>query len=152
MYFQCIFDKIDQVWVSPVSKWRLRSTWTLIFLVMLWVAVGLMDYDHQEPLHCHGDPSQRHVPERENQFLMKNVKMGDFVSVISPWKRRLKKKWSIPRRSQRKMQENCHLRLLIFKLLFKRFFDLKFATFSFFQKFQKTQILMILAAKFWALP
>ena len=28
---------------------------------MLWVDVGLMDYDHQEPLHCHGDPSQRHM-------------------------------------------------------------------------------------------
>ena len=30
-------------------------------MVMIWVDFGLMDYNHQEPLHCHGDPSQRHM-------------------------------------------------------------------------------------------
>ena len=74
-------------------------------------------------------------------FLMKNVKMGDFVSVISAWKRRLQKKQSIPQRSQRKMQENCHLRFLIFKLLSQRFFDLKLAIFRFFKNSKKR--------KFW---
>ena len=70
MYFQCIFDKIDQLWVPPVSKWRLKWTWKLIFLVMSWVDFGLMEHDHQELLHCHGWPlSKTHVPEKENQDL-----------------------------------------------------------------------------------
>ena len=70
-----------------------------------------------------------------------NCENGDFVSVISPWKRHLQKKRSIPRRSQRKMQENCHLRFLIFKLLSQRFFDLKLAIFRFFENSKKR--------KFW---
>ena len=72
MYFQCIFDKIDQVWVSPVSEWRLIWTCKLFFLVTFWVDFGLMDYHHQELLHCHGWPlSKTHVPEKENQDLLR---------------------------------------------------------------------------------
>ena len=38
---------------------------------MLWVDFGLMDYDHQELLHCRGWPlSKTHVPEKENQGLL----------------------------------------------------------------------------------
>ena len=74
-------------------------------------------------------------------FLMKIVKMGDFISLIIPWKRRLQKKRCIPRRSQRKMQENCLLRFLIFKLLSQRFFDLKLVNFRFFKNSKKR--------KFW---
>ena len=79
-------------------------------------------------------------------------KLGDFDRQISPWKQRLEKKRSTPRRSQRKMQENCHLKFLIFKLLSQRFFDLKLVIFRFFKNSKKTHILTILAAKFRALP
>ena len=68
-------------------------------------------------------------------------KTGDFDRGISPWKRRLQKKGCIPWRRQRKMQENCHLRFLIFKLSSQRFFDLKFAIFRFFKNSKKR--------KFW---
>ena len=60
-------------------------------------------------------------------------KTGNFDRQFSPWKRRLQKKRSTPRRRQRKMQENCHLRFLIFKLSSQRFFDLKLAIFRFFK-------------------
>ena len=72
---------------------------------------------------------------------LKIWKTGNFDRGISPWKRCLQKKRSIPRRRQRKMQENCHLRFLIFELSSQRFFDLKFAIFRFFKNSKKR--------KFW---
>ena len=53
---------------------------------------------------------------------------------ISPWRQHLQKKWSIPQRSQRKMQQNCQFRILIFETLSQRFFYWKFVI---FQKFKK---------------
>ena len=41
-------------------------------------------------------------------FLWKILKTGNIVSQISPWKQRLQKKQSIPRRSQRKMLRYRH--------------------------------------------
>ena len=64
-------------------------------------------------------------------------KTGNFDRQFSPWKRRLQKKRSTPRRRQRKMQENCHLRFLIFELSSQRFFDLKLAIFRFFKNSKK---------------
>ena len=66
---------------------------------------------------------------------------GNFDRQISPWKQHLQKKWSIPRRRQRKIQEICHLRFFIFELSSQRFFDLKFAIFRFFKNSKKR--------KFW---
>ena len=63
---------------------------------------------------------------------LKNVKIGDFVLQISPWRQHLQRKWSIPQRSQRKMQQNCQFRSLIFKTLSQRFFNSKFAIFNIF--------------------
>ena len=96
----------------------------------------------------------RILPHENAHFstFLKICKTGDFDRGISPWKRRLQKKRSIPRRSQRKMQENCHLRFLIFKLSSQRFFDLKLVNFRFFKNSKKTQILTISAAKLRALP
>ena len=65
---------------------------------------------------------------------MKNRKKGNFVMQISPWKKRLQKKRSKPRRPQRKIQQNCNLRYLIFEILSQRFFYWKFVI---FQKFKK---------------
>ena len=67
-------------------------------------------------------------------------KLGDFDRQISPWKLRVEKKRSTPRRSQRKMQENCHLRFLIFKLSSQSFFALKYAIFNFFENPQKCDV------------
>ena len=41
-------------------------------------------------------------------FLWKTLKTSNIVSQISPWKQRLQKKQSIPRRSRRKMPWNGH--------------------------------------------
>ena len=48
-----------------------------------------------------------------------------FVLQISPWKQGLQKKWSTPRRSQRKILRNCHLNFFIFETLSQRFFVTK---------------------------
>ena len=71
---------------------------------------------------------------------------------ISPWKQHLQKKRSISQRPQRKIQQNCNLRNLIFEILSQRFFDLKYPIFRFFRKYIKTQILTNLATKFGDLP
>ena len=68
---------------------------------------------------------------------MKNLKMGNFVLQISPWKKWLRKKQNTPWRRQRKMQQNCHFRFLIFKILSQRFFHSKFGKFHFFAKKKK---------------
>ena len=81
----------------------------------------------------------RILPHENAHFstFLEICKTGDFNRGISPWKRRLQKKRSIPWRRQRKMQENCHLRFLIFELSSQRFFDLKFAIFRFFKNSKK---------------
>ena len=68
-------------------------------------------------------------------------KTGNFDRQFSPWKRRLQKKRSTPRRRQRKMQENCHLRFLIFELSSQRFFDLKLTIFRFLKNSKKRNFL-----------
>ena len=61
------------------------------------------------------------------------LKIDDFDRQISPLKQRLQKKWSTPQRRQRKIQEICHLRFWIFKLLSQRFFNSKYDIFHFFE-------------------
>ena len=56
----------------------------------------------------------------------KKSKSGHFVLQISPWKQYPQKKWSTPRESQCKMQQNCRLRFLIFETLSQRFFTTMF--------------------------
>ena len=85
-------------------------------------------------------------------IFLKIQKIGNFVMQISPWKQRLQKKRSIPRRPQRKIQQNCNLRNLIFEILSQRFFDLKYPIFSFFFKMHKNTISTNLATKFGDLP
>ena len=65
---------------------------------------------------------------------------GNFDRQISPWKQHLQKKWSIPRRRQRKIQEICHLRFLIFELSSQRFFNLNDAIFHFFENSKKRKL------------
>ena len=85
----------------------------------------------------------RILPHKKALFssFLEICKNTNFDRGISPWKRRLQKKRSIPWRRQRKMQENCHLRFLIFELSSQRFFDLKLAIFRFFKNSKKR--------KFW---
>ena len=84
----------------------------------------------------------RILPYKNAHFLifLEICKTGDFDRQISPLKQHLEKKRSIPRRSQRKMQENCHLRFLIFKLSSQSFFALKYAIFNFFENPQKCDV------------
>ena len=44
---------------------------------------------------------------------LKRIKSVHFVLQISPWKQGLQKKWSTPRRSQRKILRNWHLNFFI---------------------------------------
>ena len=92
----------------------------------------------------------RILPYKNAHFFifLEICKTGDFDRQISPLKQHLEKNRSIPQRRPPKMQENCHLKLLIFELSSQRFFDLKLAI----KKFQKTQIFTNLAAKFRVLP
>merc|ERR1712212_830063 len=84
----------------------------------------------------------RILPYENGNFssFLEICKLGDFDRQISPRKQRLEKKRSTPRRSQRKMQENCHLRFLIFKLSSQSFFALKYAIFDFFENPQKCDV------------
>ena len=53
------------------------------------------------------------------------TKSVHFVLQISPRKHGLQKKWSTPRRCQRKILRNCHLNFFIFETLSQRFFVTK---------------------------
>ena len=66
------------------------------------------------------------VQNRLFSVFSKKSKSGHFVLQISPWKQHPQKKWSTPRESQWKMQQNCRLRFLIFETLSQRFFTTKF--------------------------
>ena len=66
------------------------------------------------------------VQSRLFSVFSKKLKSGHFVLQISPWKHNSQKKWSTPRESQWKMQQNCRLRFLIFETLSQRFFTTKF--------------------------
>ena len=56
---------------------------------------------------------------------LKITKSVHFVLQISPRKHGLQKKWSTPRRCQRKILQNCHLNFFIFETLSQRFFVTK---------------------------
>ena len=66
------------------------------------------------------------VQNRLFSVFSKKSKSGHFVLQISPWKQYPQKKWSTPRESQWKIQQNCRLRFLIFETLSQRFFTTKF--------------------------
>ena len=66
------------------------------------------------------------VQNRLFSVFSKKSKSGHFVLQISPWKHNSQKKWSTPRESQWKMQQNCRLRFLIFETLSQRFFTTMF--------------------------
>ena len=66
------------------------------------------------------------VQNRLFSVFSKKSKSGHFVLQISPWKQHPQKKWSTPRESQWKIQQNCRLRFFIFEILSQRFFTTKF--------------------------
>ena len=66
------------------------------------------------------------VQNRLFSVFSKKSKSGHFVLQISPWKQHPLKKWSTPRESQWKIQQNCRLRFFIFEILSQRFFTTKF--------------------------
>ena len=72
---------------------------------------------------------------------------GNFDWQIYPWKQHLQKKRSIPWQRQQKIQEICHLRFWIFKLLLQRFFNSKYAIFHNIEKSKKKQILTNLTSR-----
>ena len=84
--------------------------------------------------HCVKKKIEKSPTLWEFWTFLKIQKIGNFVTQISPWRQHLQKKWSIPPRSQRKMQQNCQFRILIFETLSQRFFYWKFVI---FQKFKK---------------
>ena len=66
--------------------------------------------------------------------LFKKVKTDDFVSWFFPWKMCQLKKWSTPRWTARKKQENSDLSFFIVKTLSQRFLQNIFRNFQFFEK------------------
>ena len=72
-------------------------------------------------------------------FLWKTLKTGDIVSQISPWKQRLQKKQSIPRRSRRKMPCIRHQENFSRPILWGIIPNAKSAFFQFFEIFWKSK-------------
>ena len=72
-------------------------------------------------------------------FLWKILKTGNIVSQISPWKQRLQKKQSIPRRSQWKIPCNRHQENFPRPILWGVIPHTKSAFFRFFEIFQKSE-------------
>ena len=74
-----------------------------------------------------------------SSFFFKKVKTGDFVSWFSPWKMCWSKKWSTPRWTARKKQENSHLSFFILETLSQRFLQNIFRHFQFFEKIKNDE-------------
>ena len=72
-------------------------------------------------------------------FLWKTLKTGDIVSQISPWKQRLQKKQSIPRRSQQKMLRYRHQENTPRPILGVVIFHTKSPFFAFLKNFEKSK-------------